>query len=184
MTRINYGGPLVYIKPDYIIIFFYNIRTYYIYLLILSKLRSHRKDSFHASNTYPSIQKNNWQIRLRAFVVHSTAYKYYKDHRVCIERVEKMLHMSVKGKITLTFSILAVAALSIVLSVGPMAANQALAANLCGSGSHTTQHTGTSYPSPLSHFFGGDVIDHGHSHQSHGHSYHSHHSHNHSHHSH
>ena len=45
MTRITYGiCPLVYIKPDYIIIFFCNIRSYYIYLLILSKLRSRRKD--------------------------------------------------------------------------------------------------------------------------------------------
>ncbi|HXX99088.1 MAG TPA: hypothetical protein VEL11_18515 [Candidatus Bathyarchaeia archaeon] len=45
-----------------------------------------------------------------------------------IVQVEKMLHMSVKARI------LVVAALSLALSVGPMVANQALAANLCGSG--------------------------------------------------
>jgi hypothetical protein len=55
MTRITCGiYPLVYIKPDYIIIFFYNIRTYFIYLLIFSKLRSRREDSLEVSNTYLS----------------------------------------------------------------------------------------------------------------------------------
>jgi len=57
MTHTTCGiCHLVYIKPDYVIIFFYNIRTYYIYLLILSKLRSRRKDVFQVSNTYLSIE--------------------------------------------------------------------------------------------------------------------------------
>ncbi len=57
MTRITYGiCPLVYIKPDYIIIFFYNIRIYDIYLLVLPKLGSRGQDSLEVSNTYLAIK--------------------------------------------------------------------------------------------------------------------------------
>jgi hypothetical protein len=48
---------------------------------------------------------------------------------------------------------------------------QALAANLCGSG-FCERGSGISYPSPLSHYFGGDVL---HNHH-HGGSHHFHHS--------
>jgi hypothetical protein len=100
-----------------------------------------------------------------------------------------MLPMSVKAKAILTFSTLVIVALSLVFAVSLIVANQkAFAANLCGSG-FCERHTGISYPSPLSQFFGGDVLHHrGHWHYSHGsghgHWYDSHHSHGHSHHSH
>jgi hypothetical protein len=70
-----------------------------------------------------------------------------------------MLRMSVTAKTTLTFSTLVIAALSLAV-VLPIVANQkALAANLCGSG-FCEPNSGISYPSPLSHFFGGDVLHH------------------------
>ena len=68
--------------------------------------------------------------------------------------------MSATAKTTLTFSTLVIAALSLVFAVGPIVANQkAHAANLCGSG-FCEPDLGISYPSPLSHFFGGDVLYH------------------------
>ncbi|MFZ0511419.1 MAG: hypothetical protein WAM14_07430 [Candidatus Nitrosopolaris sp.] len=79
-----------------------------------------------------------------------------------------MLRMPVKQKTTLTFSALVIATLSLVFAVGPIVGNQkALAANLCGSGlgcggaSDYGCNGCISYPSPLSNFFGGEVLDHG-----------------------
>ena len=67
--------------------------------------------------------------------------------------------MSGTEKTTITFSMLAIVAL--VFAVTLIVANQnAFAANLCGSG-FCAPGGGISYPSPLSHFFGGDVLHHG-----------------------
>jgi len=66
--------------------------------------------------------------------------------------------MSVTAKTTLAFSV--VIALLLILALGPLVTNQkVLAANLCGSG-FCDPGVGISYPSPLSHFFGGDVLHH------------------------
>jgi hypothetical protein len=70
--------------------------------------------------------------------------------------------MSGTTKTTITFNTLAIVALSLVFAVSIIVANQkALAANLCGSG-FCEPDGGISYPSPVSHFFGGDVLHHGH----------------------
>jgi hypothetical protein len=71
-----------------------------------------------------------------------------------------MLRMSVAAKKTITFSTLVIASLSIVVAVGSVGNQKALAASLCGSG-FCEPDPGISYPSPLSHFFGGDVLYHG-----------------------
>jgi hypothetical protein len=72
-----------------------------------------------------------------------------------------MLPFSATAKTTLPFGTLVIAALSLVFAVGSIVANQkAYAANLCGSG-FCEPDVGISYPSPLSSFFGGDVLDHG-----------------------
>jgi hypothetical protein len=68
--------------------------------------------------------------------------------------------MSVAVKRTITFGTLVIASLSIVVAVGLVGSQKALAANLCGSG-FCDPDPGISYPSPLSHFFGGDVLYHG-----------------------
>jgi hypothetical protein len=58
------------------------------------------------------------------------------------------------------FSTLVIAAITLTFAVTPIIGNQkALAANLCGSG-FCEPYGGISYPSPLSHFFGGDVLHH------------------------
>src|SRR5215467_11104712 len=46
---------MVYIKLDFIVIFFYNIKAYDVYSPVLRTLRSHRRDSLEVSNTYLSI---------------------------------------------------------------------------------------------------------------------------------
>jgi hypothetical protein len=72
-----------------------------------------------------------------------------------------MSHKSFVAKRTITFSISVIAALSLFLA-GPIVANQkAFAANLCGSGFCEPDQSVITYPSPLSHFFGGDVLYHG-----------------------
>jgi hypothetical protein len=79
-----------------------------------------------------------------------------------------MFHTSVDSKTTITFSTLAIAAVALLFASGPILGNQqALAANLCGSGL-CDPISGISYPSPLSHFFGGDVLHHGGFHHFHG----------------
>jgi hypothetical protein len=81
--------------------------------------------------------------------------------------------MSGTAKTTLTFSTLVISSLSSLLFL-PIAANQkALAANLCGSG-FCESDGGISYPSPISHFFGGDVLHHGFHHWHGGYGFHSH----------
>ena len=53
---------------------------------------------------------------------------------------------------------LGIGVVAVVLALGFISGNQrALAANLCGSGFCEPDY-GISYPSPLSHFFGGDVL--------------------------
>ncbi|MGB8937053.1 MAG: hypothetical protein WCC17_18350 [Candidatus Nitrosopolaris sp.] len=62
------------------------------------------------------------------------------------------------SKTTMTFSSMAIAAVVLLFVSGPIVGNQqALAANLCGSGLGCggTPDYGISYPSPLSNFFGG-----------------------------
>jgi hypothetical protein len=55
---------------------------------------------------------------------------------------------------------LALAAIAVVFALDFIVSNQlTFAANLCGSG-FCEQDGGISYPSPLSHFFGGDVLHH------------------------
>ena len=79
-----------------------------------------------------------------------------------------MFHTSVKSKTTMTFSTLVIAAVALLFASGPILGNQrALAANLCGSGL-CNPSSGIHYPSPLSHFFGGDVLHHGGFHHFHG----------------
>jgi hypothetical protein len=80
-----------------------------------------------------------------------------------------MFRTSVKSKTTMTFMTLTVVAFALLFASGPILGNQkALAANLCGSG-FCDPDPGISYPSPLSHFFGGDVLDfHGGFHHFHG----------------
>lgn len=57
---------------------------------------------------------------------------------------------------------LGIAAIGVVFALAFIVSNQqTLAANLCGSG-FCEPDGGISYPSPLSHFFGGDVLNHGH----------------------
>lgn len=57
--------------------------------------------------------------------------------------------------------LLGVAAIGVVFALGLIVSNQqTFAANLCGSG-FCESNPGISYPSPLSHFFGGDVLYHG-----------------------
>jgi len=70
-----------------------------------------------------------------------------------------MLHTSVTTKPVLTLSTLIIAALTLVFVSATVANQQALAANLCGSG-FCEPDAGISYPSPLSHFFGGEVLHH------------------------
>jgi hypothetical protein len=71
-----------------------------------------------------------------------------------------------KSKITMSLGIVTiVVAFALDFIVGNQ---QTLAANLCGSG-FCEPNSGISYPSPLSHFFGGDVLHwHGGFHHSHG----------------
>jgi hypothetical protein len=55
---------------------------------------------------------------------------------------------------------LGLAAIVVVFALGFIVSNQlTFAANLCGSG-FCESNPGISYPSPLSHFFGGDVLHH------------------------
>jgi hypothetical protein len=64
-------------------------------------------------------------------------------------------------KTTMTVGTLAIIAVILLLASVPIVGNQkALAANLAGSGL-ADRDTGISYPSPLSHWFGGDVLHHG-----------------------
>jgi len=70
--------------------------------------------------------------------------------------------MSGTAETTITLSMLAIVASGLVFAVTLVVANQKVfAANLCGSG-FCEPGGGISYPSPLSHFFGGDVLHHGH----------------------
>ncbi|MFZ0513706.1 MAG: hypothetical protein WAM14_19020 [Candidatus Nitrosopolaris sp.] len=63
------------------------------------------------------------------------------------------------SKTTMAFSTLTIAAVALVFVSCPILGNQqALAANLCGSGFCDPDTGIISYPSPLSHFFGGDVL--------------------------
>jgi len=63
-----------------------------------------------------------------------------------------------KHKISISIGI---AAIGVVFALGfIVSSQQTLAANLCGSG-FCEPGGGISYPSPLSHFFGGDVLHHG-----------------------
>ena len=62
------------------------------------------------------------------------------------------------SKTTMTLSSMVIAAVVLLFVSGPIVGNQqALAANLCGSGLGCggTPDYGISYPSPLSNFFGG-----------------------------
>jgi len=64
------------------------------------------------------------------------------------------------SKISLTFSTLVIAAITFTFAAAPIIGNQkAFAANLCGSG-FCEPNGGISYPSPFSHFFGGEVLHH------------------------
>ena len=64
--------------------------------------------------------------------------------------------MSGTAETTITLSMLAIVASGLVFAVTLVVANEKVfAANLCGSG-FCEPGGGISYPSPLSHFFGGD----------------------------
>ena len=72
--------------------------------------------------------------------------------------VVEMFHTD---KTTMTLGT-AIAAIVLLFASWPIVVNQqALAANLCGSG-FCERDSGISYPSPLSHYFGGDVLHHHH----------------------
>jgi len=65
-----------------------------------------------------------------------------------------------KSKTIMMFGTVAIATVMLVFPAGAIIGNQkALAANLAGSGLADPDQ-GISYPSPLSHWFGGDVIHH------------------------
>lgn len=73
-----------------------------------------------------------------------------------------MFHTSGNSKTTLTSSALVIVAVASLFAAGSILGNQkAFAANLAGSGFAGT-NPGISYPSPLSHYFGGDVLHHHH----------------------
>jgi hypothetical protein len=62
-----------------------------------------------------------------------------------------------KDKMSISFGLVAIA---LIFALGFIVNNQlTFAANLCGSG-FCESNPGISYPSPLSHFFGGDVLHH------------------------
>ncbi|MGC2572646.1 MAG: hypothetical protein WA364_14125 [Candidatus Nitrosopolaris sp.] len=62
-----------------------------------------------------------------------------------------------KHKISIPIGI---AAIAVIFALGFIVSNQlTFAANLCGSG-FCEPNSGISYPSPLSQFFGGDVLHH------------------------
>ncbi|HYA84864.1 MAG TPA: hypothetical protein VEH06_15655 [Candidatus Bathyarchaeia archaeon] len=66
-----------------------------------------------------------------------------------------------KSKTIMTFGTMAIVGAIFLCATGPVIGNQrALAANLAGSGL-TDRDPGISYPSPLSHWFGGEVLHHG-----------------------
>jgi hypothetical protein len=65
------------------------------------------------------------------------------------------------AKTVMTFGTMAIAVVMLLFAAGPVIGNQkALAANLAGSGL-ADPGQGISYPSPLSHWFGGEVLHHG-----------------------
>jgi len=71
-----------------------------------------------------------------------------------------MFQGSVNLKTTIRSSVLVIAALALFFTTGPTLGNQkVLGANLAGSGFVGT-NPGISYPSPLSHYFGGDALHH------------------------
>jgi hypothetical protein len=71
-----------------------------------------------------------------------------------------MFRTSEKSKTIMMFGTMAIAVVTLVFAAGPIIGNQkALEANLAGSGL-ADPGQGISYPSPLSHWFGGDVIHH------------------------
>jgi hypothetical protein len=66
-----------------------------------------------------------------------------------------------KSKTIMTFDTMVIAGVMLLFAAGPVIGNQkALAANLAGSGL-ADPDPGISYPSPLSHWFGGEVLHHG-----------------------
>jgi hypothetical protein len=72
-----------------------------------------------------------------------------------------MFRTSAKSKTIMIFGTMAIAALMLLFAAGPIIDNQkAMAANLAGSGL-ADPDPGISYPSPLSHWFGGEVLHHG-----------------------
>jgi hypothetical protein len=72
-----------------------------------------------------------------------------------------MFRTSVKSKTIMTFGTMAIAAVMLLFAAGQVIGNQkAVAANLAGSGL-ADPDPGISYPSPLSHWFGGEVLHHG-----------------------
>ncbi|HXX97283.1 MAG TPA: hypothetical protein VEL11_09235 [Candidatus Bathyarchaeia archaeon] len=72
-----------------------------------------------------------------------------------------MFRTSAKSKTILTFRTMAIAALMLLFAAGAVIGNQkAVVANLAGSGL-ADRDPGISYPSPLSHWFGGEVLHHG-----------------------
>jgi hypothetical protein len=72
-----------------------------------------------------------------------------------------MFRTSAKSKTIMTFGTMVGTALMLLFAAGPIIGNQkVLAANLAGSGLADPDQ-GISYPSPLSHWFGGDVLHHG-----------------------
>ncbi|MGB6529821.1 MAG: hypothetical protein WBF33_17075 [Candidatus Nitrosopolaris sp.] len=78
-------------------------------------------------------------------------------------------------KTTMTFGTMAIAAVVLLFASGPIVrSQQVFAANMYGN-DFCDPDPGISYPSPLSHFFGGDVLHHGDFHYYHQGGYHHHH---------
>ena len=72
-----------------------------------------------------------------------------------------MFRTSAKSKTIMTFGTIVGTALILFFAAGPVIDEQkVLAANLAGSGLADSD-PGISYPSPLSHWFGGEVLHHG-----------------------
>ena len=95
-------------------------------------------------------------MALSRIVVHSSNIRLHinnKDHN----RVKEMFHTSVNSETTMTFSISVIAVASLFVPGIIVGSQNALAANLCGSGLGCggSPDYGISYPSPLSNFFDG-----------------------------